>query len=63
VVVFEGDVPEGWSLERLRGALVPWLGRHKHPRDMLALERLPRLPGGKLDRRALARWVAIDEQS
>ncbi|MEB3186630.1 MAG: AMP-binding protein [bacterium] len=63
VVVFEGVVPEGWSLERLRDALDPWLGRHKHPRDMLAMERFPRLPGGKLNRRALAHWVATGEGS
>ena len=51
--VFEGKLPGNLTLEALRRDLNPWLARHKHPRRLVEVERLPRLSNGKLDRRTL----------
>jgi fatty acid CoA ligase FadD22 len=51
-VVIDGDAPDTLPGE-LRRHVAHALGRHMAPRDVRILESLPRLPSGKLDRRAL----------
>jgi acyl-CoA synthetase (AMP-forming)/AMP-acid ligase II len=54
VAVVESSAPE----EEILAAVAPKLTAYKRPRKLLRVEKLPRVPNGKVDRPAVARLVA-----